>query len=247
MNRIISVFLVFSITQIGFSQNDLKKITITKDIELLKISDHAYVHVSYANISQGGRFPSNGLIFIDKGKAFLFDTPVTDALTKDLVTWLQDSMKIKIVGFIPNHWHVDCMGGLGYLLNAGISSYANELTIQIAKSKNLPVPKQGFIDSLILKLNDKAIKCCYLGAGHTTDNIVVWIPSEQILFGGCMVKDLNAKGLGNTADADLKEWPTTISKAIHKFQNARFVIPGHGQVGGIELLTHTRELLTTTK
>jgi metallo-beta-lactamase class B len=247
MNRIIFVFLAFSITQIVFSQNDLKKITITKDVELLKISDNAYVHVSYSDIPQYGRISSNGLVFIDKGKAFLFDTPVTDSLTKDLVTWLQDSMKIEIVGFIPNHWHIDCMGGLGYLNSVGINSYANELTIQIAKSKNLPVPKQGFRDSLILKLNDKVIRCYYLGAGHTLDNIVAWIPSEHILFGGCMVKDLNAKDLGNIADADLKEWPTTISKAIHKFPNARYVIPGHGQVGGIELLTHTQQLLTRTK
>ncbi len=247
MNRIIFVFLVFSITQIGFSQDNLKKISITKDVELLKISDNAYVHVSYSDIPQYGRISSNGLVFIDKGKAFLFDTPVTDSLTKDLVTWLQDSMKVEIVGFVPNHWHIDCMGGLGYLHSVGINSYANELTIQTAKSKNLPIPKQGFRDSLSLKLNDKTINCYYLGAGHTQDNIVVWIPSEQILFGGCMVKAINAKGLGNIADADLKEWPNTISKVIRKFPNARYVIPGHGQIGGVELLTHTQQLLTRTK
>jgi metallo-beta-lactamase class B len=228
-------------------QNDFSKIYVSKDVELVKISPNYLIHISYMESPQYGRFPSNGLIFVDEGKAFLFDTPMTEELTKELVSYLQDSMKIKITGFIPNHWHDDCMGGLGYLHSLGIESYANEMTIQIAKSKNLPLPSNGFKDSLNLKLADKEIICNYFGAGHSLDNIVVWIPSEKILFGGCMVKELSSKGLGNTADADLDEWPKTIQKVLNKYPDAKYVIPGHGQFGGIELLIHTIELLTKNK
>lgn len=87
-----------------------------------------------------------------------------------------DSMKIEIVGFIPNHWHDDCMGGLGYLQSQKIESYANQMTIDIAKTKNLPIPDHGFKDSLQLHLGDKLIKCYYFGAAHSLDNIVIWIP-----------------------------------------------------------------------
>jgi metallo-beta-lactamase class B len=153
-------------------------------------------------------------------------------------------MKLKIVGFVPNHWHADCMGGLRYLQSIGIESYANQMTIKIARTKGLPIPTHGFKDSLTLSLGDKLIHCYYFGAGHTLDNIVVWIPSEKVLFGGCMVKEFNAKGLGNIVDADLNEWPKTIDKVIDKFKTAKIVIPGHGQFGGLELLRHTRELLT---
>ena len=93
-------------------------------------------------------------------------------------------------------------------------------------------------------LGDKVINCYYFGAGHTLDNIVTWIPSENILLGGCMVREFNAKGLGNIADADLNEWLKTIDKVMGKFKTAKIVIPGHGQFGGLELLQHTRELLT---
>ena len=75
------------------------------------------------------------------------------------------------------------------------------------------------------------------------NNIVVWIPSERILFPGCMVKSLSAQDLGNTADADVSEWPRTIDRVIEKFKKASIVIPGHGEHGGRELLVHTRELL----
>ena len=76
------------------------------------------------------------------------------------------------------------------------------------------------------------------------DNIVVWIPSELILFAGCMIKSGNSKDLGNTVDGDLIAYPKTIDKLITKFPKAKIVIPGHGQFGGLDLITHTKELST---
>ena len=237
------LFFILLLLQSAFAQTTHQKIKISNDLELLKISESAYIHVSYAAMMQTGRFPSNGMIIISEGKAFLFDTPMTEELTQQLVSWIQDTMKLKIIGFIPNHWHDDCMGELAYLQRLGIESYANEMTIRIAKSKHLPVPVRGFKDSLQLFAGKEAIHCYYFGVGHSLDNIVVWIPSEKILFGGCMVKDLSANGLGNTADADLKAWPHTIDNILSKFPDLKIVVPGHGAFGGIELLRHTKELL----
>jgi metallo-beta-lactamase class B len=159
-----------------------------------------------------------------------------------LYSWLRDSMNAKITGFIPTHWHVDCMGGLGFLQQQHVESYANQMTIDIARSKGLPVPAHGFRDSLQLILGNIPICCYYLGAAHTMDNIVVWIPSVQLLFAGCMVKSVHSENLGNTADGDLAAYPETIDRLINKFPMAKIVIPGHGQFGGPELMTHTKEL-----
>ncbi len=222
------------------AQQDPKR--VSKDIELVKLSDHAYVYVSYSEIPPFGRVGSNGLLLVDERKAFLFDTPATDTLTKILVTWIQDTMGLKIAGFVPNHWHNDCMGGLGYLKSVGILCYANAMTIKIAKSKHLPVPDSGFSDSLLLKLGGKEIVCCYPGPAHTVDNIVVWFPSERILFAGCMVKSMESTNLGNTADGDEIGYFTTVKHVLEKYRDARLVIPGHGDFGGIELLKHTLRL-----
>lgn len=243
--RYIIVFIVIAlIHKSALSQPDDKKIRISNDIELIKLSENAYVHVSYASLPNFGRFPSNGLIFINGNEAFLFDTPMTDSLTMNLVTWLKDSMNLTITGFVPNHWHEDCMGGLLYLQRQKIESYANQLTIDMAKTKHLPIPAHGFKDSLQLQLGDKLIQCYYPGPAHTVDNIVVWIPSEQILFAGCMVKSANSKNLGNTADGDLVAYPKTIDRLMQRFPNAKIVIPGHGQFGGFDLMKHTKELAT---
>jgi metallo-beta-lactamase class B len=228
---------------IGVTQIDYKRIKISSDIELIKLSENAYIHISFSNIPEYGRFSSNGLIFLNGSKAFLFDTPMTDSLTKILVTWLKDSLGLTIVGFVPNHWHNDCMGGLNFIQGQGIESYANQMTIDIARSKKLPVPDHGFKDSLDLMLGDKIIQCFYFGAAHSRDNIVVWIPSEQVLFAGCMIKSINSQDLGNMVDGDLNAYSETIGMLMNKFQKAKFVIPGHGSFGGLELIKHTRDLL----
>jgi metallo-beta-lactamase class B len=241
--KIILTICLIIVTQLsGFAQTT-DTIRISNDIELIKISENAYVHLSYYVLPDFGRFPSNGLIFANQGEAILFDTPWTDSLTRELTSWITDSLKLKIVGFVPNHWHADCMGGLGYLHSIGIESYANQLTIDIAKTNKLPVPAQGFLDSLQLNLGDKIVKCYFLGAAHSMDNIVVWIPSEQILFPGCMIKSKYATNLGNTKDGDLIAYPKTIDKLLSKFPTAKFVIPGHGPFGDLELIRHTKELL----
>jgi metallo-beta-lactamase class B len=220
-----------------------KIIKITENLESIKISENSYIHISYHDLTNSKHFPANGLIYVIDGKAIIIDTPWTDEETKALIDWLNDSLKVSIEGVVVTHWHIDCMGGLNAIHKAGIKSYASSITCEIARSKDLPVPEFGFSESLALKLGDNDILCRYLGAAHTRDNIVVWIPEEKILFGGCMLKALEWTGLGFTGDADVDEWPHTLNRVLEYFPDADIVIPGHGNHGDLALIHHTLELL----
>ncbi len=239
MKKLYLIALFISICSACYPQ---ETISISPDLELIQISDNAYIHLSYETIPDYGRVGANGLIFIEDSEALLFDTPWNDSLTCELVTYLEDQMGLKIRGFVPNHWHADCMGGLECLKHKGVVSYANQATIDIARRKGLPVPDIGFTDSLELKLGETPVFCFFPGAAHSMDNIVVWIPSEKLLFPGCICKSLDARTLGNTADGDLHSYPGTVDRIIEKFRQAEIIIPGHGLPGGQELLTHTRSL-----
>jgi metallo-beta-lactamase class B len=248
MKRITSATLIcmwISITAVA--QDGYPVIKVTRDIEITKLSDHAYIHTSYADMPPWKRVPSNGLIFVGNGKAILFDTPVNDALTEDLVKWIEGKLGVEIIGFVPNHWHDDCMGGIRYLQRRGIDSYALELTWKIAKKKNLIAPRHGFSDSLEFSLGKEKVISKFYGAAHSTDNIVTWIPSEKILFAGCMVRSLESTTLGHTDDGDLIAWPITLQKVIDAYPDAKIVIPGHGHFGGVELIRHTLDLLKEMK
>ncbi len=213
------------------------------DLECYRLSDQVFWYVSYAEMKGFGRVASNGLVYTDGGQAFLFDTPVNDTLTKDLLEWIKDSLHAEVIGFVPNHWHEDCMGGLAYLQQKGIPSWANHRTVEIAREKGLPIPDRAFDDSLTLWLNEQPIICYFPGPAHSMDNIVVWLPNEKILFAGCLCKEMASAGLGNTADRSLPEWAATIEKVQTTFPNALIVVPGHGKPGGPELLQHTKDLI----
>lgn len=231
----------------GYAQSEYPHLKVDDDITLVQLSSKTFVHISVAEMQGFGMVSSNGLVLVDEDEAFLFDTPVTLDQTERLVAFIEDSLQARVIGFVPNHWHGDCMGGLEYIHNCGIASYANQRTIAIAKSNGLPEAKNSFDDSITLQIKGITIECYYFGGAHSTDNIVVWIPSEKILFPGCMVKEMNAQTLGNLTDADVKMWPETIQRVIDKFPEAEIVIPGHGQFGGKELLLHTLKLARDIK
>ena len=246
MKKLIACVLFISISFIFINcekKEEIKRILISDDIELIKLSDKAYVHISTMEVPHWGKVTANGLILIDGNEAFLFDTPWNDSQTEKLVKWIDDTLSAKVITFVPGHWHGDNIGGLNYLHSIGVKSYANQMTIDLAEAKGMPVPQNGFVDLLELNLNGNKVYCHYYGGAHSADNIVIWIPSEEILFGGCMIRDINSTGLGNTSDAKVDEWLPTIEKVIENFPNAKIVIPGHGEIGGIELLEHTKNQL----
>lgn len=220
-------------------------IEVNKDIQVKKLSDKVYLYTAWTELGSWGRVGSNGLIVVDGGKAFLIDSPMHEEQTLILANWIKSALKANIESFVPGHWHDDCIGGLDYLNKQGVKTYAGKRTNDILKTKGLAEAKYSFTDSVSLHLNNIEIQCYYLGGGHAKDNIVMWIPSEKILFGGCQLKDVAANGLGNTADASpLEEWFETVCKVEAKFPQAEIIVPGHGELGGSEILRQTKSVLT---
>ena len=116
MRLIIGLILIGLIQSPVFSQSINNSIKVSKDLNLIKLSDNAFLCVSFYDLPNYGRTSANGLIFINGNKAFLLDSPWTDEMTKDLIQYISNTLRLKVVGFISTHWHIDRMGGLGFLL-----------------------------------------------------------------------------------------------------------------------------------
>ena len=241
----IGILIVMLVSTVGFGQvSENEVITVNENLRLIKLTDHVYIHESFHMSEEYGRLGSNGMILIDGDKAFLFDTAMTDAVTLQLLDYIEDSLKLKIVGFVTNDWHGDSMEGLELIKQREIKSYSNEMTKEITLEKGMPVPDIGFMDAMTIPFGRYHIICSYHGPAHTIDNIVVWIPEEKVLFADCMVKDIKSENLGFTGDGDLESYPQTLQKVRDSYPDALYVIPGHGKHGGIDLIDHTMELAT---
>jgi len=237
-NKLFLVAFTF-ISIISAAQDSLKTIRITDDLQIIPLSKNAYLHVSWITRAPYGRFTDNGLIYISDNEAVIMDTPMNDTLGVLLLDWFAKTFPgVTIKAVIATHFHNDCLGALRSFHERGIASYANYMTNESIQSDSVVKPQKTFTGKMTLRIGKQQIENRYFGEGHTKDNIVTWIPSEKILFGGCMIKALDADR-GYLGDANLAQWSATVRKVKAAYPKARYVIPGHGDYGGIPLLDYT--------
>jgi metallo-beta-lactamase class B len=237
-NPLLVVALIWS----SFSLNAQEKQKINDDVSVARLSPHTYLHVSTLKSHDFGNVPCNGLIYINNKEALIVDTPPDTVQTNALLHWMQQQFpETKIKAVIVTHFHVDCLGGLPVFHERGIPSYGYQLTPELALANHATPPRHTFNQQLLLDIGGEKVQSRYFGEAHTRDNIVVWIPSEKILFGGCMVK-AQGSDKGNLADANQAAWSHTVTNVKNAYSDAKLVVPGHGKTGDTALLNYTIRL-----
>ena len=236
------VLLVIMIWFLGCKTQQFNAVSYeVEDLKIEQLTKNTFVHISYLQTEQFGKVPCNGMIVKSGKEAIVFDTPIDDSTSLKLIQWIETELKCRIKAVVVTHFHIDCLGGLKAFHDRGIPSYANKLTIELAKPDNETLPQNGFDQTLELEVGDKKVINAFMGEGHTRDNVVSYFLDEKVLFGGCLIKSLKS-GKGNLADANTAEWSNTVKTIKRQFKDVEMVIPGHGKPGGIELLDYTIEM-----
>lgn len=210
-------------------------------LRIEQITKNSYRHVSYLQTQDWGKVECNGMIALLETEAVVFDTPVSAEASTELIDWLNGERGCSIKAVVPTHFHIDCLGGLEVFHAQEIPSYAHKMTIKLAEQNGSIVPMNSFDDKMSFFISGEDVIVKYHGAGHTEDNVVAYYPAEEVLFGGCLIKTINA-GKGNLDDADVKAWPSTVESVKESYPFVQHVIPGHGRDGDASLLEYTIEL-----
>lgn len=235
--RIYLIVVIFIFT--SCKSNKLELDNYESDIlKIEKIKNNVFKHISYLETDNYGKVPCNGMIFVNNNEAVIFDTPTNNKASKALINWLG---KTNIKAVVVTHFHIDCLGGLQEFHSNDIKSYSNKLTIELAKQDKQVLPENGFGNKLEINIGGTKVFAIFFGEGHTKDNIVGYIPTAKTLFGGCLIKALNASK-GNLNDANTMEWSKSVRQIKKEMPEIEVVIPGHGKSGGIDLLEYTIEL-----
>lgn len=243
-------YLVFIavILVLGCARSTSRYLYESSNLKIVKIGQHTYQHISYLNY-KGSLVGCNGVFTIFGADAVIIDSPTNESATTELLDFIADNFETNRTRAIPNHFHVDCTGGLGTMLDRGVFVYAYAETIKLMEDQKIASQLKPFDSNLDMEIGngEGIILNRYFGPAHTRDNIASYILPDSILFGGCMVKSIGA-GKGNLADADTLQWSRTLQNMKSDiFGAAKVVVPGHGKVGGTELLDYTIQMFENNK
>ncbi|MGH2386474.1 MAG: MBL fold metallo-hydrolase [Candidatus Limnocylindria bacterium] len=107
-------------------------------------------------------------------------------------------------------------------------------------------PTDAFDDTFSVDLGNRTVELRHLGRGHTSGDLVVWLPDERILFAGDLVEAQAAPYMG---DAHVADWATTTLDNVAAL-GADQLVGGRGPVvRGSDVATaieDTRAFLRTT-
>jgi glyoxylase-like metal-dependent hydrolase (beta-lactamase superfamily II) len=224
---------------------------VSKPVDIIQlkpvqVAPHTYFVQGYPAMgsSANQNFISNaGFVVTPKG-VVVVDSLGSPILAQKLIAEIKKITPQKVVALIVSHYHADHVYGLQEFKKIGAKIYAqsegrNYLSSETAKQRLIAsridfapwvnsdtrlISADVWIDQqLKLSIGGIDFFISRVGPAHAPEDLMVYVPSEKVLFAGDLVFRGRIPFVGN---ADSKGWLLGLDE-IEKF-NPNIVIPGHG-------------------
>ena len=238
--------LMGSFIFLGLAQSQTKLLEDSIQLKPIQVAPHAYFVQGFPEMgsSANQNFISNaGFVVTPKG-VVVVDALGSPILAKKLIQAIARITPQKVVAVIVTHYHADHIYGLQEFKKIGAKIYAqgegrNYLSSDTAKQRLIAsridfapwvnastqlVTADVWIDQRT-KLNIGGIEFLVsrVGPAHAPEDLVVYVPSEKVLFAGDLVFRGRIPFVGN---ADSKGWLVALDE-IEKLK-PKIIVPGHG-------------------
>lgn len=220
--------------------------TVKNELKITPMSSNFYVYTSYKMFGSKKQ-DANGMYVVTPKGVVLFDSPWDDFPYQTLLDSIESRHHTKVILALATHSHEDRTSGLEFYKQKGIKTYTTKQTDAISIENERPRAEFLIEKDTLFNVGGFKFETFYAGEGHTKDNIVVWFNKQKVLYGGCLVKSIDAKDLEYVGEANIEEWPKTIKKVQAKFKNPHYIITGHHDWSSTAVLNHTLQLLKENK
>ena len=175
---------------------------------------------------------NSSIVSFDTGEVIVIDSSVTEEQGRQLK---EEAEKTGPIAYLINtHEHGDHLAGNKFFACPKISSaLARESILRIADVDPATIPTMTFTDRMTLHLGEPVELVCM--GGHCPGVAVVYLPERKLLFTGDLVFNGRMPYMGV---ADFSVWIAAL-KELESWDVDQ-VVPGHGPVGGKEVLTQQR-------
>ncbi len=228
---LLTITLIFSLANV-YAQGEEVKLKISH------LTGDFYIYTTY-NTYEGNRIPANGMYVITSSGVVMFDTPWDSTQFQPLLDSIKWRHHKSVVMCIATHWHSDRTEGLAYYQQQGISTYTTILTDELSKRNYMKRAEYLMAKDTVFNVGPYSFEVYYPGPGHTEDNIVIWFDKERILYGGCLIKGVDAENLGYLGDANLTAYHTTLKNVKKRYPDPRYIIISHSDWKDLHSLEHS--------
>ncbi len=244
MKKIIILALLYLFSSLTYASFEVQKITDNVYALVGELSQRSKTNLGN-NSTHGVIITSEGVVLIDSGASYFGAKEIHKTIQK----LTHKPVKIVInTGGQDHRWL-----GNDYFQKLGariISSSKAKIDQQIRADEQItrldllikdslkgtePVfASETFNEKMNLELGGVNLELYHFGAAHTAGDIVIWMPSTELMFTGDIV--FNDRMLGIGPAKDFQSWINVFEKmAIFK---PKYIIPGHGSVSNLSLATH---------
>lgn len=253
---VLTFFSIFAFLTTVYASDDLT-------LRPIQVAPHTYFVQGLPEMgsSKNQNFISNaGFVITPKG-VVVIDALGSPVLAKKLIAEIKKITSQKVVAVIVTHYHADHVYGLQEFKNIGAKIYAqgegrNYLSSETAKQRLIAsridfapwvnastklIGSDVWIDqSYTLTIGGIEFKIGRVGPAHAPEDLIIYVPSERVLFAGDLVFRGRIPFVGN---ADSTGWLHALDEI--EALNTSIVIPGHGAYSNnpVEDIRFTREYL----
>ncbi len=270
----LSIFIVIATILTCCSKKDekLSVFQLNEELEITEIENNIFL-VTHSFPWQGNSL----IVVMDKKNILWIDTPYTPEATALVLNWIEKEFgKRYSIIEINTGFHIDNLGGNQELIRRNIPIYGSDLTCSLLDTRSnatmsnmiawlngeknkkyrdvysnfsfyKPTISFDINEEQKIVLGSNEVIIYYPGPTHTYDNLVVYLPSQKILFGGCMIFAANTMKVGYIKDGNLDEWSNSLINLDERFDDIKIIVPGHGNPGDSTLITHTKEIVDASK
>ena len=235
----------------------------TVQLKSIQVAPHTYFVQGLPEMgsSANQNFISNAGFVVTPAGVVVVDALGSPILAQKLIGEIKKITSQKVVALIVSHYHADHVYGLQEFKKIGAKIYAqgegrNYLSSETAKQRLIAsridfapwvnantrlIAADEWIDQKSkLTIGGIDFFISRVGPAHAPEDLMVYVPSEKVLFAGDLVFRGRIPFVGN---ADSKGWLIALDE-IEKL-NPNIVIPGHGNysVKPAEDIAFTRNYL----
>jgi cyclase len=187
----------------------------------------------------------NSGVLVTDSAVVVIDTKMAKPAIK-LYDLAKEKAGSKPIIVINTHYHGDHVKGNQFYKTGKIYIGAYDKDY-LTKNIDLENQPNCFVkDSLLLNLGNESLLLVNLGQAHTYDDMVVYLVKHRILFTGDLVQNKTNPFLKKESGADVNKWIMALDR-INKGFDIVTIVPGHGKIGGKELVTSMYQYFTDMK